>query len=168
MRTATMAGRRGPDRVGVASLATGLALLVLGGTWAAVVPTAEPAAPIVLRAGCPAVLPGTSSALDDYADLVVWQGRSYLQAADPPGPAGLRLGPVVTTVGCSLADPSATEGQRVAPGPWPDGTATGLPTGTRIHAVRGRDPSCLLAVARDPEVVAYVAVDLAGDGGPLC
>jgi hypothetical protein len=170
-----MDSRRAPLRSWVPSLAAGLVLLAVAAVWAGVDDPA-PAAPRVLQAGCPAVLPGTSNALDDYADLVVWQGRSYLTADGVPGepaahspvPATLRRGPAVTTVGCSLGDASVTDGQRLAPGPWPDGTATGLPSGTTLFALRGADPACVLGAERDSEVVAYVAVDLEGDWTPLC
>ena len=172
-----MDGRRAPDRAGVPSILAGLALLVVAAVWAGVAEEGEePGPPTVLRAGCPAVLPGTSNALDDYADMVVWQGRSYLQAgqvpqeptADSPVPATLRLGAVVTTVDCSLTDRSVADGQRLAPGPWPDRTATVLPSGTTLSAVRGADPACVLGTRRGADVVAYVAIDLDGDWSPLC
>ena len=134
-----------------ASLAAAAAVLSLTGA-----PGETAAAPTVLRPGCPAVVPGSSSALDDYADLFVWQGRSYVSAdgvppepgAVSPVPDPLRPGGQVTAIGCSLTDQASTGGQHIAPGPWPDGTATGLTTGTAVHAVRGVDPGCVLAVAR--------------------
>ena len=126
--------------------------------------------PAVVKAGCPAVLPGTSDALDDYADMVVWQQRTYVRDEGRYGsavPAEIRLGRPVTTIGCSLADPSSTEGNRVAPGPWPDGTATGLDRGTPMYAVHGTRPFCLLGVKQHTEVIVYVAVDF-DDNAPLC
>jgi hypothetical protein len=172
-----MVRRRVPDRLGAACVAAGLTLAVAAALGAGADGTDRSAGPpAVGRPGCPAVLPGTSNALDDYADLVVWQGRSYLSSsqvperpvAGSPLPDPIRLDREVTTVGCSLSDPATTGGERLAPGPWPDGTATALPVGAALRAVRGVDPSCVLGVEHRGEVVAYVAVDLDGDWRPLC
>ncbi len=122
------------------------------------------------------MLPRTSNALDDYADLLVWQRRTYVAADQMPEeptkvspvPDRIRLDRKVTAIGCSLSDPAATGGRRIAPGPWPDGTATALASGTAVYAVGGIDSACVLASERETEVVAYVAVDIDGDWSPLC
>lgn len=152
-------------------LGTVSAACVLGGL---VLSGCGPPAPVTVKAGCPRVLPGTSNANEDFFDEFVWQARIYVEvgSASPPRrglPAPLRLGQRVTTVTCGLNDPPmAGVGKRLEPLPWPDGTATGLPTGTPIYAVQTVAPSCLLAVEQARKVTPYVAVDLEGDGNPLC
>lgn len=73
----------------------------------------------------------------------------------------VHLGTPVTTITCSLADPSSTNGHRVALVRWPDDTATGLPTGTVVYAVDGYDPACLLGVEVDGKPVPYSVRDIA-------
>ncbi|QDP97468.1 hypothetical protein FOE78_17480 [Microlunatus elymi] len=134
-------------------------------------PDAPDAAPTVLKPGCPAVLPGISGANQDFFDLIVWEGHTYLRADDAQGstlPETIRVGRQVTRVGCSLTDPASTNGNRVTLPPWPDRVATGLPAGTPFYAVRGFTSSCVLGVEHDAEVIAYVAVDLDHGDRPLC
>ncbi|SDS62943.1 hypothetical protein [Microlunatus soli] len=130
----------------------------------------------VIAPGCPAVLVGSNNAAEDFADMVTWQGRFYVRTEWAAGyPESVRqivkdvvLDDRVATVNCSLADRSSTDGQMIAPGPWPDGTATGLPKGTVLHALRGVDTSCALGALTDSRPRAYVAVDVAGDWTPFC
>ena len=95
--------------------------------------------------------------VDDYTDSFLWHGVDYWNLGDSAKP--VRLGPVVTTVGCSIAELTENTGNRVAPGPWPDRTATGLASGTAVFAIRGVGSECRLAVPIDGVTKIYVAID---------
>jgi hypothetical protein len=99
--------------------------------------------PVVVDPACPPLLTNTSNGLDDYADLVTWGGNRYVGAAaydDTPKVTEVRAGAVLGLVTCSFSSMSNDRGWSVAPGPWPDGTATGLERGTPLRAVEGRAP----------------------------
>lgn len=122
---------------------------------------------------CPALLPGTSNGLDDYADMLVWQQRTYVADRELPGVnlAHAKLGGRVTTITCNVYEWSAQNGGlRAAPGPWPDGTATGLEVGTPVHRVRGVKTECALGARNsDGDLRVFVAVDFDREGMPaLC
>ena len=84
---------------------------------------------------CPARLTGTSSATQDFADLLVWQGRTYVHVEQGPDVTG---GDEVGRITCSVGDIDNPEGLGLESLPWPDGTATTLPRGTVLRAA-GRD-----------------------------
>lgn len=115
---------------------------------------------------CPPVIKDRNVAVD-YVDLVIWSGLQYMSFAEPTSEP--TLGEPVTTVGCSVVE--ITEGGRwhVGPMPWPDRTATFLPSGTQLYAVQGVEPGCQLAAERDGRVVVYTALDPdARIARPLC
>ena len=85
-------------------------------------------APVVVDAACPALLPGTSDATDDYGDVVRWSGRTWWRT-EGRTKADTNLVGVVT---CSLGDLPNENGWRIAP-EWSDGVATVLPRGTELH-----------------------------------
>jgi hypothetical protein len=135
----------------------------------------ETRSPRVIAAGCPAVMPGTSNATEDFADMLVWEARTYistdagvLPAGSSPGPA--RPGSEVGEVTCSMVDgPLSGVSERLVNLPWPDGTATALSQGTAIYAVRGMPTKCVLAAHRDGSLVTYVAIDINDRSWPpLC
>jgi hypothetical protein len=135
----------------------------------------EPRAPRVLTAGCPAVVPGTSNANEDYADMLVWDTRTYIStgagvfpAESSPGP--VRTGSEVGRVTCSLVDgPLAGINERLVNLPWPDGTATALSQGAAMYAVPGEPTKCALVARRDGNLVSYVAIDTNDNRWPpLC
>jgi hypothetical protein len=107
---------------------------------------------------CPAVLRGRAN--DDYADVFFWNGVSYMLAARRVVPAS-RLGPQVTTIDCNINDLTA-HGVHVDPGAsWPDGTATGLPSGTPVFRLDQVRTTCQLAVRVDGRVSVYQPMDTA-------
>jgi hypothetical protein len=149
-----------------------LVALVVGATGCG---ASEPRSPRTVTASCPAVMPGTSNANEDFADMLVWGTRAYISTdagvlppASSPGP--LRAGSEVGRVTCSLVDgPLAGVRERVANLPWPDGTATGLSQGAAIYAVRGKPTECVLAARRHGSLVSYVAIDTSDNSWPpLC
>jgi hypothetical protein len=91
--------------------------------------------PVVVDATCPALLTNTSNASEDFADVVTWRGRTYVAVEDGPDWA---QGDTAGAVTCSIGEMDNPEGWRVAPGAWPDGTATRLPGGTVLHLVGDR------------------------------
>ena len=153
-------------RISVLVLITILVLIVVGAyAWLnrsyLVVSVLGPGTPTVIKKGCPAVLPRTDNANEDFADEFVWQQRHYISGFDTTAAAEVHLGAPVLTITCSLADPSSTNGHRVAYVPWPDGTATGLDIGTIVYAVDGHDPACLLGVEVNGRPEPYSVWDLA-------
>lgn len=160
-----------PDRIRAIALACSMALVV----GAAGCGGSEPRSPRVLSDGCPAVMPGTSNANEDFADMFIWRARAYistgagvLPAESSPGPVG--PGSEVGRVTCSLVDgPLSGVSERLANLPWPDGTATALSQGTAIYAVRGMPPECVLTVRREDSLNSYVATDINDNNWPpLC
>lgn len=90
-------------------------------------------APVVVDASCPALLPGTSNATDDYGDTVESAGQTWWRTegrttAEP----SLQVG-VVT---CSISEMPNENGWKVAQDDWADGVATVLPSGTRLYSPR--------------------------------
>ena len=108
---------------------------------------------------CPPLRPGTNNAAADYQDMLVWHGATYVVDHDASDQVG--IGTQVTTVGCSIAELTRTNHQLVGPLPWPDRTATFLPSGTPVFSVQGVRTACELAVARDRAAVVYAS----GRGG---
>lgn len=133
----------------------------------------EARSPRVIAADCPAVMPGTNNANEDFADMFVWKGQTYISADSGVPPAGSSPSPVepgskVGEVTCSLVDgPLSSVSERLVNPPWPDGTATGLPQGTAIYAVHGAPPRCRLAAPLDGRVVSYLAIDTIDSSWPL-
>lgn len=177
-RTAAVTRRR--HRVHAAAAATvaaGLAVLLVAAlSWSGQtigVPAAPAGDPTASRT-CPALIPGTSNATVDYADAFRWDSHLYVVSdtlnSDPTYRA---LGPQVTTITCSIRELTADNGNQVQDGPWPDGTATFLPTGTPVLTVQGVEPRCELAVRttdRDHDTAAlkiFIAVQEPG-WEPLC
>ena len=120
----------------------------------------------VAAGGCPAVH-GGSNGQDDYADSFRWNGVEYWNLGDSA--KSVHLGTQLTTVGCSITELTARTGKRIAPGPWPDRTATGLPSGTAVFTVRGMGTECRLAVPVGGVTKVYVAVDQeTGERKPGC
>lgn len=157
-----------PDglRIGVAGFC------IVAATVATATSCTTDSQPKVVKPGCPAIVPGTSDATDDYPDLVVWQRSTYIRQDSVPAkpnsalPKPIRLDHKITTVGCSLADPSSTNGHHIAPGQWPDRTATGLPEQTPLYAARNVNPACAVVARNRHESLIYVAVG--EDGKPRC
>ncbi len=125
-------------------------------------------------ATCPALLPGTSNAAADYVESFRWNDQTYitsdnLTARREPG----KLGRPVTKVTCSISELTADNGNLVANGPWPNGTATFLPTGTQVFAIQGVQTRCELGVRdstndkNDNAVKLFVAVR-EPDWEPVC
>lgn len=142
------------------------------GVWAL---NRQARSPRVIAAGCPAVMPGTNNANEDFADMFVWQARTYISTGTGvqparPLPDPVRLDSPVGKVTCSLLDPPmSTVNERLVNLPWPDGTATALWNGTAIYAVHGVAPECALAARRDGSLVSYVAIDTDDSSWlPLC
>lgn len=129
--------------------------------------------PIVVKPGCPAVIPGTRNVVQDFVDLVVWRSRTYVAVgnlAKRPRlalPRNIRLDYKITTVRCSLAEPASTNGLAVvAPGQWPDRVATSLPVGTPIYAARDVGVACAIVAVHAHKKIIYVAVN--DDFRPVC
>ena len=118
--------------------------LVLAGASVAFWRLSRPApVPVSVDPACPALLRGTSDALDDYADLVTWAGHRYVSAAsdeDTPEVDEVTVGALLGRVTCSFVSMPNDQGWSVAPGAWPDGTATTLEKGTTLRAVVDLDP----------------------------
>ncbi|WP_375431590.1 hypothetical protein [uncultured Friedmanniella sp.] len=122
---------------------------------------------------CPALRPGTSNATADYVETFRWNDQTYITSNNlaEPRKAG-KLGRPVTTVTCSIAELTADNGNLVENGPWPNGTATFLPTGTQVYAIQGVPTRCELGVrdtsnTADGSVKLFVAVRQP-DWKPLC
>lgn len=124
----------------------------------------------ILVPGCPALQYGGGGAdSGSYFDMFVWQGPDYVAIGARPAVPRTALGKPVTTVGCSLNELGAGTGWRVAPGPWPNRTASGLASGVPLHALVSVPADCRLAAVVDGEVRVYVAMDLdEPDLTPLC
>jgi hypothetical protein len=142
-------------------------LFVVASTGCARTP-AEPSASV-----CPSLLPGTSDALDDYFDMIIWERRKYVADQKLPGEDLTRaqLGDRITTITCNVYEWSAKNGGlRAAPGSWPDGTATGVQVGTPVHELRGVKAECALGTRNsDGDLRVFVAVDLdSEDISALC
>jgi len=135
-----------------AAVAASLTVLVVATSpwWKQPSTTAVPAggSEPTRSATCPAVLPGTSNAAADYAELLRWNDQTYITSNNldvlQRGPG--KLGPKVTTITCSIAELTAANRNLVADGPWPNGTATFLPAGTAVFAIQGIDTRCQLGV----------------------
>jgi len=91
-------------------------------------------------AGCPPLLKGTTNAAADYADILLWRGTTYGGADQLVEPS--RLGAQVTTVDCSIAELTSVNHNLVGSLPWPDRTATFLPSGAPVFAIRAVDSGC--------------------------
>lgn len=109
----------------------------------------------VTTPGCPSLLPGTLDAVQDFADLVVWRGRTYVSGSDKDADVGTQLG----TVTCSIEQMDNPDHWRIGPTPWPDGTATGLVNGTPLYVATGYEPGrALVARTADGDRL-YCAAD---------
>jgi hypothetical protein len=91
--------------------------------------------PVVVDPACPALVRGTTDAAEDFADVVTWAGRTYVEVDDGPDWV---LGDSAGTVTCSIGEMDNPNGWRVAPGAGPDGTATRLPRGTVLRTTGDR------------------------------
>jgi hypothetical protein len=98
--------------------------------------------------------PGTAAAVD-YLDTIWHDSVSYLYLPSVRATAS-QTGSVLTWIQCSMATYPDT---REVPSHWANDTATALPAGTPVHAVKGFSPRCRLAayVAGQPRT--YVAVN---------
>jgi hypothetical protein len=72
-----------------------------------------------------------------------------------------QTGSVLTRIQCSMATYPHT---RAVPVRWADDTATALPAGTAVHAVKGFSPGCRLAAYVDGQPRTYVAVNATKHG----
>lgn len=118
-------------------------------------------APVVVDAACPALLPGTSDATDDYGDVVEWRGQT-LWRSEQRTTAGEQVG----VVGCSVTSMPNPDGLRVSQLPWPDGTATVLDRGTTLHLPQeDRGGPALVARTADGDVLYCPDVE---NGPPAC
>ena len=160
------------DRIRSVVVSCVVVLAVLGaglGVWAF---NRHARLPRIITADCPAVMPGTNNANEDFADMFVWQARTYISSDTGVQPAAplpdpIQRGRRVGQITCSLTDPPmSTVRERIANLPWPDGTATGLPNGTTIYAVRGITTGCALTAERDGGLVSYVAIDTRDNSWP--
>jgi hypothetical protein len=98
----------------------------------------------------------------DYTDGI-WHDSVSYEHLPSVRVASAQLGPVVTRIRCSLATADDTH---APPRHFANDTATGLPTGTRVYAVKGFSPRCRLAAYVADKPHAYVAMqDTAG--GPV-
>ena len=115
----------------------------------------------VAAAGCPSPHPlsGGRAVSADYADLVVHDGRTFLNTALSGGPpeavAPGDVGSVVFRVSCELS--AFTASGQVEPPPLTEGASGQLPAGTEVHAVAGFPTRCRLTARRDGRWVAYLA-----------
>lgn len=117
--------------------------------------------PVVVDAACPALLPGTSNATEDFGDVVAWQGQVLWRTEERTG-AGEQVG----VVGCTVVSMPNPDGLRVAPLPWLDGTSTVLPRGTTLHQPReARSGPALVARTSDGDVLYCRDVE---NGPPTC
>ncbi|MGI3780474.1 MAG: hypothetical protein ACRYG2_06810 [Janthinobacterium lividum] len=116
--------------------------------------------PVVVDPACPALLTNTSDAAQDFADVVTWDGRTFVRAEERPSRV---LSDVAGVVGCSVGEMDNPKGWGLAPGPWPDGTATGLPSGTELRRTSDRG---LVAAAPEGPIL-YCEAD-AGTLDPSC
>lgn len=85
---------------------------------------------VVVDPACPPLLTHTDDRTQDFADVVTWEGRTYVRAEHGPDLEPTEDVGVVTCLVGAMRNP---EGWRLAPGPWPDGTATRLPEGTVLR-----------------------------------
>lgn len=107
---------------------------------------------------CPPLLRGTSDANVDYADAFHWNGVSYWLV--PRAVVSLNnLGAQVTTIDCSIPELTAPNGFRVERDPWPDRTATFLPSGTPVFRIDHVKPTCQLAAKVEGQFKVYSPVD---------
>ncbi len=121
---------------------------------------------LLIIPGCPALMPPDDRpSMADYADFVRWQGVDYVSISGSPV-RRQQLGQVVTLVGCNVGELTSATDRHVAPGRWPDRTATGLPTGAELRAIDGVPTACRLAAVVAGQVLVYAAVD--ADGEPSC
>lgn len=145
-------------------VAAGVVLVVAVGAalW-----TSWPGRVRVVQTGCPGVVTGTNNALADYAFTLRW-GQVTYGAVDFD--SDVKLGPPVGRVTCNIGEIEQRGGGLMAePGPWPDGTSTGLPRGTTLHAVAGARPTCRLAARFDGRAVVFVAWrEPEGTPNPAC
>ena len=131
-----------------------VAVLAGGGSQAARVGAGDPAP---TRAACPegsAYPPGTHGEVD-YTDSIWYDSVSYAYLPSVRIMAS-QIGSVVTRIRCSMATYPDTH---APPSHWADDTATGLPAGTPVHAVKGFSPRCRLAVYVTGRPRTYVAVN---------
>ena len=107
---------------------------------------------------CPLLTGGTDTA--DYADVFEWDGIDYVrwatdsQATPPP------LGRQLTTVGCSVHVLTAEFQFKLAAGPWPDRSASFLPSGAPVYAIRGVPSRCRIVARDDRGWTTYTAMEL--------
>lgn len=112
--------------------------------------------PTPAHPACPegtAYPPGTAAEVD-YTDSIWHDSVSYEYFPSVHTTAS-QTGLVLTRIQCSMATYPDT---RAVPTRWANDTATALPAGTPVHAVKGFSPRCRLAayVAGQPRT--YVAV----------
>ena len=112
--------------------------------------------PAPTRAACPegsAYPPGTAGEVDDTDSI--WHDSVSYDYLPSVRTTTSQIGSVVTRIQCSMATYPDTH---APPSRLADDTATALPAGTPVHAVKGFSPRCRLAayVAGHPRT--YIAV----------
>lgn len=110
--------------------------------------------------GCPKTraLPAGTGIAIDYVDFLYMYRRIYV--ASPPGTrvsprARARLGTPVGVVTCTIG--KLSDGRREIVGPYLEGNAAVLPTGTPIYGLRAYPAACRLAVIRAGRLIEYRA-----------
>lgn len=146
----TMSQYRATWRIGL--IIIGIAALVVAGALLA--DTRRHG--VVTVEGCPPLQQGTTGAAD-YSDIFIWKGLTYM--ARGQGGEAVELGVHIGTIGCSIAELTATRRELVAPPPWPDRTATLLPSRTPVFVIRSVSPGCQLAVRIEEVTRVYTAID---------
>ena len=127
------------------------------GAGAGAVGDASPVQKTTVPGQCPHFVPfedGTHG-IADRSDSVIWQGRMYTATLRHVSAAGEAF-----VVRCSVSDVLAEHPQGtgdISAG-LPDLTATHLPQGTPVHAVKGVEHTCSLAVERPGK--GWVAYDV--------
>jgi hypothetical protein len=107
------------------------------------------------KGGCPRgrLLPAGQGIGIDYIDFVRFGGRSYDRGVGHV--TASQLGRVVTRVRCSL---TAEEDHRRDAPPIIDRTASFLPVGAPLYAVRGYPVACRLAAYQNGKLQVYLAL----------
>jgi hypothetical protein len=97
--------------------------------------------------------PGTAAEVD-YIDSI-WHDSVNYDYFPSVHISAAQTGSVLTRIQCSMATYPDT---RRTPVHWANDTATALPAGTPVHAVKGFSPLCRLAAYVDGQPRTYVAV----------
>ncbi|MGJ6980870.1 hypothetical protein ACSDQ9_10145 [Aestuariimicrobium soli] len=103
-------------------------------------------------ASCPQPDDTWQLGMPSYVDGVSWDGGVSL--VHDHGATGT-VGALVGIVPCNIVE-IQDAAQRVFGGPWPDGSSTNLPVGTRLYRDTSRPEGCALMAQRDGVWIVFV------------